>query len=86
MNPLHTVSVVVLLIVPFVALFGDIQFQTGGSYGLGSGAFGGLVVAWVVAAPLAVKTARDAGASPMQVWILVVLGLLALLLSGAAAL
>ena len=82
---MHTGSVLVLLLVPFVVLFGDIDFNGFGRFGLGAGAYAALCVAWLVGTLLAVKTARDAGARPGQVWILVVLDLLALLLGGAAA-
>ena len=85
MNPMHTGSVLVLLLVPFVVLFGDIDFNGFGRFGLGVWAYVGLCVAWLVGTVLAVTTARDAGARPAQVWVLVVLDLVALLLGGAAA-
>lgn len=85
MNPLHTGSIIVLLLVPFAVLFGDIQFDGPSRFGLASGAFGILAVAWLVASVLALRTARDSGASPAQVWILVVLGFLSVALGGAAA-
>ncbi len=82
---MHTGSVLVLLLVPLVALFGDIQFDTPGRFGLSSGAFGVLVVAWLLASIMALRTARDSGARPGQVWVLVILGFFAVALSGAAA-
>ena len=55
MNPMYTGSIIVLLLVPFVVLFGDIQFDPPGRFGLSTGAFGFLIFAWLVASVMALR-------------------------------
>ena len=84
-NPMHSGSVILLLVVPFVALFGDINFNPPGRFGLGTGAFVVLCVLWLAGSAGALVTANQAGARTGQIWMLVILSLVCVGLAGAAA-